>query len=429
MLTLEEASARVLACANPSSESELVVLETCPGRVLVDDIRSDSDLPAFDRSAMDGFALRAADLAALPATLRVVDEIAAGALASHRVEPGTAARIMTGAPIPDGADSVVMVEHTESVETSGDEELVRIHRPVAPRENIRFRAENVAEGEIVLPAGHRLRPIDVAILATAGVDRVAVRPRPRVSILSTGDELVEAGCVPGPGQIRNSNGPMLAAMVHEAGATVARRTSVGDEPDAIEAAIREGLDADVLLLSGGVSMGDRDHVAASLEAVGVETIFHRVAMKPGKPVLFARSGSTLVFGLPGNPVSVYIGFVLFVQPALARMAGATHVEPPYAVARAGGEFRGPEALCAFEPCRLVVRDGELHALPVRYRGSGDPHGAARGDAFVVLPPGTARVKSGDRVEVLETSRGPAPGLGDEAPDSGAFAAARRGVSE
>ena len=181
MLTLEEASARVLACANPSSESELVVLETCPGRVLVDDIRSDSDLPAFDRSAMDGFALRAADLAALPATLRVVDEIAAGALASHRVEPGTAARIMTGAPIPDGADSVVMVEHTESVETSGDEELVRIHRSVAPRENIRFRAENVAEGEIVLPAGHRLRPIDVAILATAGIDRVAVRPRPRVS--------------------------------------------------------------------------------------------------------------------------------------------------------------------------------------------------------------------------------------------------------
>ncbi len=414
MLTVEEASARVRAHAQPSSETEFVALEACSRRILAEDVRSDSDLPAFDRSAMDGFAVRASDTAESPVVLRVIDAIAAGDVGRLAVGEGTAVRIMTGAPIPEGADAVVMVEHTEPVERTQAVEgagavgavpsdRVRILRGVEPRQNIRFRGENVADGEVVARAGQRLRPIDVAILATAGIERVAVRPRPRVSILSTGDELVDPGRTPGPGQIRNSNGPMLAAMVTEAGASVVRRTSAGDRPTEIEGAIRDGLDADVLLLSGGVSMGDHDHVAAALDAVGAETVFHRVAMKPGKPVLFARCGSTLVFGLPGNPVSVFIGFALFVQPALAILSAASRVDAPRGRAVADGEFRGPEKLCAFEPCGLVVREGALRAVPVRYRGSGDPHGASRGDAFVVLPAGVARVAAGDSVEVLSTT--------------------------
>lgn len=401
MLTIDEARALVHSSTPTPTASREIAVADAVGRVLAEEIRSDVDLPSFDRSAMDGYAVRAADVRGAPVSLRVLEEVTAGEVASRNVDAGTAVRIMTGAPVPDGADAVVMVEHTEllGADAAGGEH-VRVQRSVDKGANIRLQGESLGAGETVLRAGEILRPIDLAILATAGRSTVRVRPRVRCHVLSTGDELVEAGRPVPHGHTLNSNGPMLVAQAIEAGAIAERAPIVRDTPGELEAAIRGGLDKDILLLSGGVSMGTKDHVVEALESCGVEILFHKVAIKPGKPIVVGRRGSTLVFGLPGNPVAVYLGFHLFVRGAIDAMSGRGSGPLPLLKATAAAEFASSRRLMVCSPCRLEVSDEGWKAFPVRYTGSGDIHGAARGSAFVLCPPAPHPVPAGARVEVL-----------------------------
>jgi len=396
MLTVEEAQARVREGVSRLDRTESVPVERCAGRVLAREVRSDSDLPPFDRSAMDGYAVRSDDLDAPPVDLAVVAEVAAGSAPARTVGRGTAARIMTGARIPEGADAVVMLEDTES---AGSPQRVRVRRRVEPGANIRRRGENVARDEVVLRPGRLLRPVDVALLATAGHARVPVRERPRVGVLATGDELVEVSARPGPDGIRNSNGPMIAALAAAAGAEPVVLGIARDDPRELERCVRRGLELDALVLTGGVSMGDHDHVAPTLERAGVGVRFHRVAMKPGKPVLFGCRGRVPVFGLPGNPVSSFVGFELFVRPALCVLDGRESAGPRLRAARAGARLRGAARLEVYVPCRVSSDGDGLVATPVRYGGSGDIHGAARADGFARVEAG-GEVAEGERVGVL-----------------------------
>ncbi|HSD27418.1 MAG TPA: gephyrin-like molybdotransferase Glp, partial [Vicinamibacteria bacterium] len=323
MVLFEEALSIVLSEVTPLA-AEPVSLDESLGRVLAEDVASDRDLPPFDRAAMDGYALRAKDVALAPVALEVVGEVRAGQWPDLAIGPGQAARIMTGAPVPPGADAVQQVERTEPL----DEFRVTVHAAIGAGANIAPRGSEVREGEVVLAAGRVVDPSAVAVLASAGKDRVRVARRPVLGLLVTGDEIVDVAVRPGPGQIRNSNGPAVAAQARLAGADVRLLGVAPDRPEAIADALRAGLDADALVVSGGVSAGDYDLVEPALLDLGATFLFTKVAIKPGAPLVFGRLGRTLVFGLPGNPVSAQATFDLFVRPALLKMQGARALTRP-----------------------------------------------------------------------------------------------------
>ncbi|GIX08114.1 MAG: molybdopterin molybdenumtransferase MoeA [Candidatus Poribacteria bacterium] len=319
MLSVAEAQERMLA-AMPILEAERVPLLEALGRALAEPAIAQEDHPPFDNSAMDGYALRSADVAGAsegrPVRLRVVEEIPAGVAPRKRIEPGTAARIMTGAMMPPGADAVVMVEQTR---LEGDQVLVQT--PVRAGENVRYRGENVRRGETVLEPGATLRPAELAMLAALNLPEVSVVRAPRVAVLSTGDELVPLGSPLEPGKIRDSNRFGLIGQVREAGAIPVDCGIVPDDRGAVERAVRRALqEADALVTSGGVSVGDYDVVREVLESLG-ELHFWRVAMKPGKPQAFGLIQGKPMFALPGNPVSSLVVFELFVRPCLRKMGG------------------------------------------------------------------------------------------------------------
>lgn len=410
MIDLAEALRRVAAEARPlPARRELLAL--AHGRVLAEPVLSDIDSPAWDRSMMDGFAVRSEDfLAAGEAVveLRVVLDLAAGVTTQETVLPGTAARIMTGAAIPSGADAVVPVERAvDGTVTAGVGRCVRLHEPAfRPGQHIARQATAFAAGDEVLPAGSRLTAAEVGVAAEAGATHVVATPKARVAILTTGSELVDAAAVPAYGQTRNSNGPMLAAAVALLEGEPIPLGIAADRPEAIRAAIQQGLAADVLLLSGGVSAGDFDLVPEILEACGVRQVFHKVRLKPGKPVWFGirergEGPRTLVFGLPGNPASALVCFDLFVRPALGMLAGlpesACHLPRAQAVLTAG--CRGAPGRPVFFPCRLAHRQGRLEAEPLRWTGSADLRGLAGASGLLQIPEGAA-CEPGDTVEVL-----------------------------
>ncbi|MFQ5791444.1 MAG: gephyrin-like molybdotransferase Glp, partial [Acidobacteriota bacterium] len=287
-------------CRLPPEE---VDFEHAVGRVLAEDVRSDLDLPPFSRSAVDGFALRAQDLRPVPRRLKVVGMVRAGSFPSLKIEPGQAAQIMTGAPVPDGADAVQMVEHTQR---AGEE--VEIRQGLSAGQNVAPRASEVKAGELVLRGGTRIDPAAVAVAATVGSTRLRVGRRPRVAVIATGDELVHPSRKPGPGRIRNSNGFALVAQARAAGAQVSYLGVAGDNEESLVGLIGHGLQhRDVLLLSGGVSMGRFDLVESVLEGFEVKLLINAVALKPGKPLVFGLAPKgNLVFGLPGNPVSTMV---------------------------------------------------------------------------------------------------------------------------
>src|SRR6266545_4349471 len=310
MLDVERALAAVLAAARPL-DAELVGLEDAAGRVLAQDARSAVDLPPFDRSAMDGFAVRAADTA--PGVgVRLAGAVAAGELGTA-LAPGTAAQIATGAAIPPGADAVLQLELAEV-----HEGVVRPARAVEPGRHVRYRGEDVRAGDVLARAGGRLTLTRMSSLASAGVGEVAVHRRAR---LVPGDALLAPAAPPQPGHIHESNGLMLRLLAARSGARVVDHGVTGDDREATIAAVREGLAGDVLVVSGGVSVGPRDHVKPAFEACGVEEVFWRVRIKPGKPLWFGRRGATLVFGLPGNPLSAIVCFCVFIEPALRALHG------------------------------------------------------------------------------------------------------------
>ena len=393
MITASEALQIVLENAPRLEAVEAPLLESLGG-VLAAPVAADIDLPPFDKSAMDGYAVRAADVARLPADLSIAEELPAGTAPARAVAEGTCAKIMTGAPVPPGADLVIPVEDTQPLL----EGRVRILRASPDRTNICPRGEDVEKGAVVLEAGRVIRPPEIGLLASVGREKVAIYRRPRVAVLATGEELVPISAAPGPGRIRNSNSWSLLAACRRAGAEADDLGVARDVREDLAAKIADGLRRDILLISGGVSMGEWDLVPRVLEEMGAAIRFATVRMKPGKPTVFATRGAGLVFGLPGNPVSTLVTFRLFVWPAIRKMMGRADPAPAPLEATLAAAVTTKDDRTWFMPARLR-REGELWiAEPVKTHGPADLVGFSRADFLAVIEPGSH--KAGARVKVL-----------------------------
>jgi molybdopterin molybdotransferase len=369
------------------------------GLVLAEDVTSDEPVPSFANSAMDGYAVRVEDVAGAsvdaPVTLEVAGESRAGAADVPRVGAGATVAIMTGAPLPAGAEAVVPVEQT----SRGDGGRIRIHQPAARGAFIRTVGGDVAAGQQLLPAGHRIRPADIGLLAAIGRSRVLVRPAPRIVILSTGDELVPLERRPEPGRIRDANGPMLAALVRQTGAIPFSAGIVPDDVRAITAALDSNLGhADLLIATGGVSAGAYDHVEEVIGRLG-KVRAERVAVKPGMPQVYGRIGETPVFGLPGNPVSSFVSFELFVRPAIRALQGRTDVARPQVRAVLTEAVSAPAHKRTFLRVRLRREGGRWAATPGPAQGSHVLTSLVRSDGLADVPEEVTHLDAGDEVTV------------------------------
>jgi molybdopterin molybdotransferase len=399
MLSISEAQSIVLANVRGLPAVQIPISHLLLGQVLAEDVVSDVDMPPFDKSLMDGFAVRSADLLEGRATLSVIEEITAGQVPTQSLTPGQATRIMTGAPIPGGTDAVVMIERTQLL---SDGRVQIEDKPPRPGQNIMPRGREMRRGETVLPAGTELRPQDLGILATVGRTAVSVVPRPRVGILSTGDEIVDPPQQPEPGQIRNGNGPMLQGQVARAGGIPDYLGIVRDREDSLRPLVEKGLQADMFLLSGGVSAGKLDLVPGVLQELGVQAHFHKVELKPGKPVFFGAKDKVLVFGLPGNPVSALVCFELFVRPAIRRLAGHKKVEPSLIEAALMEDFVYNTDRPTYYPASLDWEGKGYRVRPVPWFGSPDLRALTRANAFIVIAAGQHQLPAGRIVAVMKT---------------------------
>ncbi len=392
-LTFDQARERVLvavgsARVRPPAEETACI--RAAGRVLAEDVAADRDAPALARSVRDGFAVRSSDV---PGDLRIVGEVRAGERFTGDVGPGQAVEIMTGAPLPAGADSVVMVEHVER-----DGQTVRIANPAPVGQFINPRGCEAKAGEIVLRSGTRLDYSGVALLASFGKDTVRVFGQPSVAIVPTGDEIVESGQAPAEHQIRNSNTLSLAAQVVRAGGVPLALPIARDTEEHTRAIVERGLSADLLLLSGGVSAGKYDVVETVLGSLGAEFFFDRVLIQPGQPLVFGRVRGVFFFGLPGNPASTMVTFEVFARAALELLAGQNEVALPMPYARLTREFRHRAGLTRFLPAHLSTDGGEV--TPLSWSGSGDIPALARANAFLVADPDRSEYARGDLIRVL-----------------------------
>ncbi len=382
----------------PEPEPIELRLQDALGLVLADDVTSDVEVPAFPNSAMDGYAVVSSDVAGAsvdaPVSLPVVGEVLAGATEIPDLDPGRCVRIMTGAPVPPGADAVVPVETT-----SGGSDQVAFHYPVSSGQHIRHPGEDLTPGQPLVGAGRRVGPADVGLLAVAGVTRVACYPPPRVMVLSSGDELVPATQVPGPGQIRDANGPMLAAMVRAAGAVPFTVGIVPDDRKALMHAFDTNLGhADLFVCTGGASAGTRDLIPDVLGTIGtVETA--KVAMKPGMPQIRGCIGTCPVIGLPGNPVSAFVSFEVFVRPALRKLQARRDVQRPMVTARVAEPLSAPPGKRGYVRVRLARDAGGWVATPTGHQGSHVISSIAQADGLAVVPEDVTELAVGDTVAV------------------------------
>ncbi|TAJ99274.1 MAG: molybdopterin molybdenumtransferase MoeA [Candidatus Manganitrophaceae bacterium] len=397
MISVEEAQKIILAEIRRIG-TERVPLGPSLGRTLAEEIASPLDHPPWDTSAMDGYAVRGSDTAGAspgaPRTLKIIEEIPAGTMPQKTVQPGEASKIMTGAPLPEGADAVVKVEETER---SGDQ--VRIFEAAEEGDFIRKKGEAVRTGDLILKKGIRIRPADIAMMASIGRSVVPVYQQPRVAILSTGDELADLDEPRGPNKILNSNGYGLAAQVIEAGGVPIVLGIAKDTPGDLRAKLKQGLHADFILASGGVSMGDYDFVRDVLAELGAEMKFWKVAMKPGQPLAFGVIAGKPAFGLPGNPVSAMVSFEQFVRPALLKTAGRDDLLRPILHATLEEEVRKHPGKRHFMRAIVSVQNGEYR---VRTTGDQDSHillSLVKANALMILSEEGDRVQAGEKVAV------------------------------
>ncbi len=394
-LTFAEARRTVeqqVAAMRQEPEIENVALTDAPGRILAEPIEADRDYPPFHRSTRDGYAVRAAQT---PGELRVVGLVRAGQEFPRPVEPGQAVEIMTGAPVPAGADAVVMVEHTER-----QGEQVQVRAGVRPGENVVPRGSEAAPGRSLLDPGRRLDYPEIALLASFGRSTAAVYRRPRVAILSTGDEVVEIHQPPSSCQIRNSNAWSLAVQVTRASGEPLVLPIAPDEPGRTRQLIGQGLECDLLLLSGGVSMGKYDLVESVLADLGAEFFFDGVLIQPGKPLVFGRCRERFFFGLPGNPLSTMVTFEIFARAALELLAGLAEAPLRFLRARLAADFRHKPGLTRFLPACLEGFGDEAVVNPVKWQGSGDVVALTRSNALLVVAADREQWKAGDWMPVL-----------------------------
>ncbi|HPW18621.1 MAG TPA: molybdopterin molybdotransferase MoeA [Candidatus Aminicenantes bacterium] len=395
MIEFAEARALVLAAAK-ALPAETVPLARALGRTLARDVKAREAVPPFAKATMDGYAVRAADTLAAPAAaLAVVDDLPAGRLSRRALGPGQAARIMTGAPLPRGADAVVMAEDAERSEGG-----VLVRRAVRPGDNIGLAGEDLKRGETAVDRGAVIGPAEIGMLAAANLRRVPVVRRPRVAVIATGDEVVEAGGRKRRGQIRNANGPALTAMAVRAGAEARYLGIARDRPAALAAKLARARGYDAVVLSGGVSVGDHDLVKEELPAAGVEPVFWRVRIKPGKPVFFGRRGRQLVFGLPGNPASALVTFLLFVEPALAAMLGRPGPAPATVTAVLAEDITVKDDRTQFLRGVVVEPGPVLRVAPYGDQRSGVLRSMVRSRVLIVVPGGARRVEAGREVETI-----------------------------
>jgi molybdopterin molybdotransferase len=401
LLPVEDARARTLALVSPLPP-EWARLEEALGRALASDVLAQRTLPPWDNSAMDGFAVRSADVAGpLPVRLQVRETIHAGQTPRQEVVPGTCARIMTGAPLPAGADAVVMRERTRLEPDGG---AVEILEAVGPGNFVRPRGEDARAGEVLLPRGTPLGIPELGLVVSQGLQSVPVPRRPRVAILSTGDELCRADA-PAEGRIVDANGPALALAVLRAGGVPSVLGIARDTLEDVFAHLSAAEGYDLVLTSAGMSVGEHDFVREALERLGVERDFWRVAIKPGKPLAVGRKGHTVYFGLPGNPTSSLVTFELFVRPALRRMLGHPDVEPPRVGGRLAGELKKAPGLAHYVRVTTTWQEGELWARPLSTQTSGVLRSAASATHLLHFPLSSSRLTNGDKVELLPLSWG------------------------
>jgi molybdopterin molybdotransferase len=404
MITVDEALEHVGRCARQLAPSEVLLREAL-GLCLAESVASTVDSPPFDKSMLDGYAISADDAAP---THRIVEEVIAGGVPQQAVEPGTTIRLMTGAPLPEGADVVIKHEDTKLLDESTVE--LPTDRPAAGA-GIMRRGASFQAGQQVLDVGKRLTPIDIGLLAEIGRARVQIIPAARVAVLATGNELVECGQPTAAGQICNSNGPMLLAGLDEVRATPIDLGIGPDDVEALQERMRRGLEADMLIVTGGVSVGVMDLVPDVLQQLGVEKVFHGVRMKPGKPLWFGvrevDQRRTLVFGLPGNPVSTLVSMEVFVKPALQALAGGEFLPPrsqqgllTHPIGHRGGRP-------TYYPCRIDFGHrsegkpaGKPAVEPLAWRGSADLAALTRANALAILPAGDYQYEAGQQVEVI-----------------------------
>lgn len=398
MLSFEQALSEVetrLADTGRVPAIEVVPLAQASGRTLAENVPSDRDYPPFNRSTRDGFAVRSEDTNHADALLTLDGEVRAGEYFESEIAPGHCTAIMTGAPLPAGTDAVVMIEH---VRTEGNQ--VRIDRPVTSFENVVRRGSEAPAGKRILPAGKTIRAGEIGLLASVGKASVAVHVRPRVAILPTGDEVVPIDSTPEWYQVRNSNSAMLAPVVASAGGIPCEIGIAPDRKEALQVLIEKGLEADMLLLSGGVSMGKYDFVEDVLADLGAEFYFQSVAIRPGKPLVFGRVRNKFFFGLPGNPVSGFVTCNIFARPAIAVLAGSRFPHPSFLRARLAKAVHHKTGLTTFMPARIETRNAEPWVSLVGWQGSGDLVGIAEASAFLVVHPEQPSPNEGDWVDVM-----------------------------
>lgn len=376
--------------------SEIVTLEEAHRRILAEDVVADIDLPPFDRARMDGYAVRSADVTAAPANLRVIGEVPAGARFDGKIHSGEAVKIFTGAPIPEGADAVQKVEVTRA---EGD--TVEILEAAAAGQFITRYASEIAAGEIAAKIGHEIGAAEMAVLASFGYSRVQVGRRPRVAVLSTGSELVDVSTKPAAAQIRNSNTYTLAAYAAQSGAVVGKLGIVEDTPEATrQALIRASDNCDIVITSGGVSMGDYDLVKAALMEIGAEIYFEKVSIRPGKPIVFARRGKTFFFGLPGNPVSTSVTFNVFVRPAIRKMQGDSAPSLAIVAAELSRPIKDSSSRRSFLPARFFVEAGHAMVEPLKWGGSSDLVSFMRATALIIVSEDLHEIGEGQLVDAM-----------------------------